>query len=93
VIEDYAVLASQCGVSDHVTIGKGAMVLAQAGVTKDVIPRDQVIGFPAASRKEALREMAALRRLAGGQKEIEELVRLLPKLRGAATGKAEDNHD
>ncbi len=84
VIEDYAVLASQCGVSDHVTVGKGAMVLAQAGVTKDVIPQDQVIGFPAASRREALREMAALHGLAGRQKEIEELVRLLPKLRAGS---------
>jgi len=81
VIEDYAILASQSGVTDHVTIGKGAMVLAQAGVTKDVAAQDKVMGFPAANRTAALRERAALRRLAARQKEIEELVRLLPKLR------------
>jgi len=84
VIEDYVILASQCGVSDHVTVGKAAMVLAQAGVTKDVMAKDQVMGFPAANRKEALREMAALRRLAGEQKAIEALIHLLPKLRDIA---------
>lgn len=86
VIEDYAVLVSQCGVADHITVGKGAMVLAQAGVTKDVMAQDQVMGFPAVNRKEALREMAALRRLAGGQKAIEELIRLLPRLRDVVAG-------
>ena len=81
VIEDYVVLAAQSGVADHVTVGTQALVLAQSGVTKDVAPKDQVVGFPAASRKEALREMAALRRLAGEQKAIDELLRLLPQLR------------
>ena len=80
VIGDYAVLASQCGVADHVKVGKGAIVLAQAGVTKDVADQDQVMGFPAANRKEVLREMAALRRLSGMHKNIADVVRLLPKL-------------
>ena len=84
VIEDYAVLAAQCGVADHVTVGKQAMVLAQAGVTKDIAPKDQVMGFPAANRREALHQMAALRKLAGQQREIEELVRLLPQFRTAS---------
>jgi UDP-3-O-[3-hydroxymyristoyl] glucosamine N-acyltransferase len=84
VIEDYAILASQSGVSDHVKVGAQAIVLAQAGVTKDVAPRDQVMGFPAANRREALHEMAALHKLASQLKAIEELVRLLPRLREAA---------
>jgi UDP-3-O-[3-hydroxymyristoyl] glucosamine N-acyltransferase len=86
VIGDYAVLASQCGIADHVTVGERATVLAQAGVTKDVGARGQVMGFPAADRKAALREMAALGRLAAEQRAIEELVRLLPRLRGALGG-------
>lgn len=86
VIEDYAVLASQCGVADHVTVGKQAMVLAQAGVTKDVAAKDQVIGFPATNRREALHEMAALHKLAGRYKELNELVRLLPWLKGIRAG-------
>jgi UDP-3-O-[3-hydroxymyristoyl] glucosamine N-acyltransferase len=81
VIEDYAILASQSGVSDHVTVGARAVVLAQAGVTKDVPPGEQVIGFPAANRREALHEMAALRRIAGHLKSLDELVQLLPALR------------
>lgn len=82
VIEDQAVLASQCGIADHVTVGKQATVLAQAGVTKDVDAHDQVMGFPAAGRRDALRQMAALRKLAGHHKAVDELVGLLPKLRG-----------
>jgi len=81
VIEDHAVLASQCGIADHVTVGKQATVLAQAGVTKDVGPQVQVMGFPATSRRDALRQMAALRRLAGHHKAVDELVGLLPALR------------
>ena len=86
VIEDYAVLASQCGIADHVTIGQQAMVLAQAGVTKDVAPKDQVMGFPATNRREALHEMAVLRKLASHQKSLEELVKLLPQLKDSLAG-------
>lgn len=81
VIKDYVTLAAQSGVADHVTVGSQSVVFAQSGVTKDIGDKDQVMGFPAMSRKEALHEMAALRRLAAYQKAIDELVRLLPKLR------------
>lgn len=81
VIKDYVTLAAQCGVADHVTVGAQAMVFAQSGVTKDIADKDQVMGFPAINRKEWLHEMAAQRRLAGNQKAVDELVRLLPKLR------------
>lgn len=81
VIEDYAVLASQCGVADHVRVGAQALVLAQAGVTKDVEAKDQVMGFPATNRREALHQMAALRKIAGHQKSIDELAELLPQIK------------
>jgi len=84
VIEDRVVLASQCGIADHVTVGKQAMVLAQAGVTKDIAAQDQVMGFPATGRREALHQMAAMHKLAGHHKAIAELVGLLPALRGVA---------
>ncbi len=74
-------------VADHVTVGSQAVVFAQSGVTKDIAAKDQVMGFPAVNRKEWLHEMAAQRRLAGNQKALEELVRLLPKLRDAVSGK------
>jgi UDP-3-O-[3-hydroxymyristoyl] glucosamine N-acyltransferase len=81
VIKDLVTLAAQAGVADHVTVGRQAIVFAQSGVTKDVADQDQVIGFPAANRKQALRDMAAMRRLADNQKVLTELVHLLPKLR------------
>jgi UDP-3-O-[3-hydroxymyristoyl] glucosamine N-acyltransferase len=81
VIKDYVTLAAQCGVADHVTVGSQAVVFAQSGVTKDIEDKEQVMGFPAMNRKEWLHEKAALRRLADNQKAVEELVRLLPKLR------------
>jgi UDP-3-O-[3-hydroxymyristoyl] glucosamine N-acyltransferase len=81
VIKDYVTLAAQSGVADHVTVGSQVVVFAQSGVTKDVENKDQVMGFPAVNRKEWLHEKAALRRLADNQKAVEELVRLLPKLR------------
>ena len=82
-IGDYVTLASQCGVADHVKVGDRAIVFAQAGVTKPIAPDDQVMGFPAVNRRAALHEMAALRKLAGEQKDIDELVKLLPALRAA----------
>ncbi len=80
VIEDYAILASQSGVSDHVRIGARAVVLAQAGVIGDVAPGAQVIGFPAAERRESLKEMATLKRLAALYRPLRELAQLLPAL-------------
>ena len=80
-IEDYAILASQSGVADHVRIGAGAKVLAQAGVIGDVETGQEVFGFPAANRRDALRQMATLRRLAASYAAMKELLDLLPRLR------------
>jgi UDP-3-O-[3-hydroxymyristoyl] glucosamine N-acyltransferase len=81
VIGDYVILASQCGVADHVKVGNQVVVYAQAGVTKEIAAGDQVMGYPATNRREALHEMAALSKLAGHQKALDELVRLLPQLK------------
>lgn len=80
VIEDYVVLASQSGVADHVRVGRGAKVLAQAGVIADVKGGAEVVGFPAADRKQAMRETVTLRRLVDLYKPLKALVELLPKL-------------
>jgi len=87
VIGDYAILASQSGVSDHLTVGTGAIVLAKSGVTKDVAPKDHVMGFPAANRRETLHQIAVLRRIAGKAEAIDELVALLPGLRDSQSTK------
>jgi len=80
VIEDYAILAAKAGISDHVRIGRGATVMARAGVIGDIEPRAEVFGFPAQDRKQALREMATVRRLVELYKPLKTLVDLLPKL-------------
>jgi len=87
VIGDYAILASQSGVSDHLTVGTGAIVLAQSGVTKDVAPKDHVMGFPAANRREALHQIAVLRRITKQAEALDELVELLPNLRDSQSPK------
>jgi UDP-3-O-[3-hydroxymyristoyl] glucosamine N-acyltransferase len=63
VIEDGVMLAGQVGVSDHVRIGAGAVVLAGAGVLKDVPAGATVSGFPARPHREELQQQAMRRRL------------------------------
>jgi UDP-3-O-[3-hydroxymyristoyl] glucosamine N-acyltransferase len=86
LIDDYAVLVSQSGVADHVRVGKGAMVLAQAGVIGNIEDGAVVVGFPAADRKESLREMATIKRLVAMYKPLKTLVDMLPGL--SAPGKS-----
>jgi UDP-3-O-[3-hydroxymyristoyl] glucosamine N-acyltransferase len=57
-------IAAQGGVADHLTIGSGARIGAQAGVMRDVAPGETVIGAPAVPVKEFFRQVAALQRLA-----------------------------
>jgi UDP-3-O-[3-hydroxymyristoyl] glucosamine N-acyltransferase len=80
VIEDYVTLISQSGVADHVRVGQGSRVYAQSGVIGDLPPNSEVMGFPATDRKQALREIAATKRLAELYKPIKALVDLLPQL-------------
>lgn len=81
IIEDYAILAAQSGIADHLRVGRGATVFAQAGVIGDVEPKAGVVGFPATDRKRALREMATVRRLVEFYKPLKALVDLLPMLK------------
>jgi UDP-3-O-[3-hydroxymyristoyl] glucosamine N-acyltransferase len=46
-----------------VTIGEGAIVLAQSGISKDLEGGKTYFGSPCAEVKEKFREMAALRQL------------------------------
>lgn len=61
--EDYVVLAGQAGVVDHVTIGKGAVIAAQAGVTKDLGPGERVVGSPAVPFAEFTKGLWCLKRM------------------------------
>jgi UDP-3-O-[3-hydroxymyristoyl] glucosamine N-acyltransferase len=62
-VEDDVIIAGEVGVSDHVTIGRGARVLVQAGVIGDIAPGATVWGTPARPHREVLRANATLYRM------------------------------
>ena len=63
VIEDNVIMAAQSGVKDHARIGKGAIIAAKSGVTKDIPPGKIVSGFPARDHREELKIQALTQRL------------------------------
>jgi UDP-3-O-[3-hydroxymyristoyl] glucosamine N-acyltransferase len=73
-IEDGVVIGGQVGLSGHHTIGKGARIAAQAGVFGDVPPGETWSGYPARPHRESLRAHAALFKLSGLVKRIEQLL-------------------
>lgn len=73
-IGDGAILAGQAGISGHVTIGAGARLAAQAGVFGDVPAGESWSGYPARPHRESLRASAALFKLAGMMRRLENLL-------------------
>lgn len=64
VLEDYVTLYGKVGVSNHVVIERGAVVLGMSGVTKRVRSGEIVAGNPARRNKQYLSEQAMINRLA-----------------------------
>lgn len=73
-IGDGVIVAGQAGIAGHVTIGAGARIAAQAGVFGDVPAGESWSGYPARPHRESLRASAALFRLAGMMRALEDLV-------------------
>lgn len=46
-IEDHVVIGGQAGLSGHLCVGKGSMIAAKTGITKDLPPKSYVSGVPA----------------------------------------------
>jgi UDP-3-O-[3-hydroxymyristoyl] glucosamine N-acyltransferase len=63
-IGDGVMLGGRVGLADHVTIGDGAQLAAASGVMNDVPAGERWGGSPAQPWRDALRSMAAVRRLA-----------------------------
>jgi len=63
VIEDNVIMAAQSGVKDHVKVGRGTIVAAKSGVTKDIPPGMMVSGFPARDHREELKIQALMQKL------------------------------
>lgn len=76
--EDYVVLAGQAGVVDHVTIGKGAIIGAQAGVTKDIGPGERVLGSPAVPFAEFTKSLWCMKRLPEWLQDLKSLKARIP---------------
>lgn len=63
-IGDFVMIAGQAGLSGHLSVGHGARIGAQSGVMRDIAPGDTVFGYPAMPRKQYMRQVALLARLA-----------------------------
>ena len=79
------VLWGQAGIPGHLEIGDGAQVLAQSGVTKDVPPGARVVGAPAVSEREFIRNLFNVHRVDKLAATVRELKRQVAELTSAAT--------
>ena len=90
---NYCVFAGQTGVVGHITVGDGAQIGAQAGVTNDVPAGTQMWGTPAIPLTDAKRAYGSISRLPEMRKEIRRLQKQLEQLQaqvnqGAQPGEA-----
>jgi len=63
IIEDEVTLWGQVGTNSGITIGKGAVILGQTGVTKSIPGGKTYFGTPISESREKLKELAYLKRL------------------------------
>jgi len=73
-IGDGAILAGQAGISGHLSIGAGARLAAQAGVFGDIPAGETWSGYPARPHRDSLRASAAMFKLAGMMRKLEQLL-------------------
>ncbi len=64
-IGDFVMIGGGAGLRDHLTIGNGAQIAAAAGVASDIPAGQRWVGAPAQPMSAWLRELKALKRLAG----------------------------
>ncbi len=73
-------LAGQAGLVGHISVGDGAIVAAQAGVTKSVPAHTMVSGYPARPHETAKRVNACVQNLPKLYKTIAELKKRIGEL-------------
>ena len=64
VLEDFVRVGGQAAMAGHLRIGQGAEIGAQAGVISDMAPGAKVLGSPAQPKKDFLRQIATLKKMA-----------------------------
>ena len=69
IIEDEVTIWGQVGTNSGITIGKGAVILGQTGVTKSVAGDKTYFGTPISESREKLKELAYLKRLMKEEKK------------------------
>jgi UDP-3-O-[3-hydroxymyristoyl] glucosamine N-acyltransferase len=67
---DYVVMAGQVGIADHVHIGDRVTVMAKSGVSGNVPSDSQILGYPARSHKEFMRNVWLIEKLPELRKEV-----------------------
>jgi UDP-3-O-[3-hydroxymyristoyl] glucosamine N-acyltransferase len=70
IVEDNVVMYGQAGIAQALTIGKGALIAAQSGVSKSLEGGKTYFGSPAEEIREKFRELTALRQLPAVLKRI-----------------------
>ena len=80
VIEDDVTISVQAGITDHVRVGRGAVIAARTGVTNDIPAGAVVSGFPARPHNEAKRALVLASDLPSLYKRVRVLERELKKL-------------
>lgn len=68
-IGDFVVMGGQVGVAGHLKVGSMAKIAAKSGVTKNVPPYEEWMGYPAMPMKKFLRQTVKLGQLTEKQKE------------------------
>ena len=63
IIEDEVTIWGQVGTNSGITIGRGAIILGQTGVTKSVPGEKSYFGTPITESRQKLKELAMLKRL------------------------------
>jgi UDP-3-O-[3-hydroxymyristoyl] glucosamine N-acyltransferase len=73
-------MAGQTGVADHLSVGDGATVGGQAGITTDIAPGATVLGMPAIDAMTFKRMHLYSRRLGELFQQVKQLQRRLEQL-------------
>ena len=73
------ILAGQVGLKDHIELGDGTIVGAQAGVMDNCAGNEVYLGSPATPQRDQMQIMAVQRKLPEMRREIKQLRRELTR--------------